>query len=334
MIATNVCCAHASFSLSKVLLIQERTIDPYLQVSLNIKLPNNGNNRGITTLSIFALRLRLKIANTADWNSMYELGYAELLHGGNNLDGVGSDVTANLRLGLSSHVIHKIENLRNGKDLYFFVDSSIDAFARVIRDDITTTEPIRLSVERENYSYKYNRSEWNDHLTKSDFDKIELLELPVVELPDISPTTDILSFLHAAEKAIREGRWDDVYGDCRNALNVLYRGVDEWGSKQRLSNEENESINSAKDKTATKRNIFFPRLADHPEKGKRLNNLRSSLYSYLSLEPHQGEYQDVHFNREEASFALKSTAGFCAIVLRCLEHHFIKGKTEDIGGSG
>src|SRR5205807_10203950 len=108
-------------------------------------------------------------------------------------------------------------------------------------------------------------------------------------------------------------------------LNALYNGIDEWGDKLPLSKEEKDSIQTAgSEKTDAKRNLYFSKLVQHDEKGERLNKLRNSLHRYLSLDPHEPDHKGVHFTREDAVFALRTTAGFCANILKQLEYHLTK----------
>ncbi|MGI0019031.1 MAG: hypothetical protein ACREAY_01015 [Nitrososphaera sp.] len=127
---------------------------------------------------------------------------------------------------------------------------------------------------------------------------------------------------------MREGRWDDVLGECRKTINALYVGIDEWGNGLQLTQAEKDAIQSASnssDKIKAKRNLFFIKLVQHDEKGLRLNNLRASLYNYLSLDPHEPDHKGVHFTREDAAFSLRMTTGFCANMLKRLHYHLNKG---------
>jgi hypothetical protein len=66
------------------------------------------------------------------------------------------------------------------------------------------------------------------------------------------------------------------------------------------------------------RNVFFSRLSGHEEKGARINKLRNSIYYFLSLDPHEPDYKDITFSREDGILAINITRNFIANMLRCI----------------
>jgi hypothetical protein len=137
-----------------------------------------------------------------------------------------------------------------------------------------------------------------------------IFDMPTVSLPNSPLTAEVTRFLNDAEGSFKEGRWGDVFGECRKALNVLYNGIEEWGKAKALANEQTDA--------SARRNVYFAQLMGHPEKGERMNRLRTSLYQYLSLDPHEPDHKGVVFTRDDAMFALRVTYGIAANILHSL----------------
>ncbi len=193
----------------------------------------------------------------------------------------------------------------------------MNAYGTIIRDEGQTTDIIWVNADQERERFKYSKSEWIADLNATDARSL-IFDMPTVTLPDLPLTTEVTRFLNDAESSFKDGRWGDVLGDCRKAMNALYNGIDQWGAVQNLTREESQYIQSQGEKVGAQRNVYFSRLLGHPEKGERLNKLRTSLYQYLSLEPHESDYGGVIFNRDDAMFVLRITYGFVANILHIL----------------
>jgi hypothetical protein len=314
------------FTIEEVRLVQGNSIQPYLKLNLNIKLADNGNNKGVKEITLFDIKKKVYVG-TKSGEYTNELGVAEFVNSSSTrLYGIGSDANFELRLTLSHFILQRLEQIRDGKDLYFSVDNYTYAYGSVRRDEGNIAELISLQASGNSYSKKYPRSDWIDDLGRTEFEKVELVEIPVVVLANIPLTSDVTRFIHDAERAVQEGRYGDVFGECRKAVEALFKGVEEWGIKQQLTEKESAAIESATsgDKLNMKRQIYFSRLVEHPEKGKRLNALRVDLTNYLSLDPHEAEYKGIDFTNNDASFALRITVGFASNILNHLEYHIKK----------
>lgn len=310
-----------SYTLEQVTVGQGNSLDPYLRVYLTVKLDNNTNNVGVNAVELFSIRGTLFVNTSSSDNGWREIGFAETPPTYSSVYS-GNETRFDLVAWLSPHLLNKIESMRSGRDLYFkFAGGWLYTQANVVRGTARSNEVIVLK----SYSpiYKYPRSEWIDHLNTTEFTKLDLIELPKLVLPSELPiTSDITKFLHDAEQAMKEGRWGDVFGESRKALNTLYNGIEEWGSKQQLTKEENDNIENAKpdEKLNIRRNIYFSRLVGQPEKGRRLNAVRNSLYQYLSLYTHEPDHKGIDFTQSDAIFVSRAAVSFIANVLSHLQY--------------
>jgi hypothetical protein len=309
-----------AFTLDKVKLAQGDSLEPFLVFVLNVKFRSNGNNRGIDSITLLETKTKIFVSTSTSRFEGQEIGLAQTWQP-TNLKEIGSDSNVELIMPLSPYLLNKIENLRGGGDLFFFTYAQLSAYGAVVRNDQATTEVIWINADQERERFKYSRSEWTDDLNATDA-KTMLFEIPSVSLPDLPLTAEVTRFLGEAERALKDGRSGDVFGECRKALNALYNGIDVWGATQKLTKEEEAQIQKAQtDKVSLQRNIYFSRLAGHPEKGERFNKLRNSLYQYLSLAPHEAEYKEITFSRDDAMFVLRTTYGLMAHTLHNMTHH-------------
>lgn len=126
-----------------------------------------------------------------------------------------------------------------------------------------------------------------------------------------------MKYLNEACRALSDGRYGDVFGECRESINALYNGVDEWADNM-LTVEDRNNIEHSSEKVNTKRNIGFSKLVGHAEKGKRINQLRNSLHQFLSLDPHKPDYNGIEFTRGDGISALNMSASFIGNILEYL----------------
>lgn len=83
-----------------------------------------------------------------------------------------------------------------------------------------------------------------------------------------------MKYINEANKALNDGRYGDVFEECRQAFNALYNGIDER-IETKLTEDEKNKIQSSSEKVNTKRNVSFSKLVGHEEKGRRINQLRA-----------------------------------------------------------
>lgn len=210
---------------------------------------------------------------------------------------------------LDNYLLSEIENIRSGGDLNLSADISLLA---------KTHDPSYILEEQEcPFSIKFTiaKSEWNDKILPQLISKkVTLITIPIIDLPEIPLTHDLIKYLNEAHKALNDGRYGDVFGECRQSINALYNGIEQWGKSQLTDDDKNKIPNNS-EKTNTLRNISFLKLVEHEEKGKRINQLRNSLYQYLSLDPHEADYKGITFTRGDAISALNITTSFVSNIL-------------------
>ncbi|MGI0019030.1 MAG: hypothetical protein ACREAY_01010 [Nitrososphaera sp.] len=171
--------------LTRVSLLQGQSLEPYLKLTLKIKLQSNGNNVGISEISLFNIRGQVFVSTEISRDREYEIGYAESIPTSNRLYGTGSEMGVEMVLKLSPYLLHKMEALRDGKDLFFQLEGWVYVFANVIRTEGVSTELINLISTGGNPTRKYPRSEWIDDLNKTDLDMVELIEIPRIEFSQV-----------------------------------------------------------------------------------------------------------------------------------------------------
>jgi hypothetical protein len=131
------------------------------------------------------------------------------------------------------------------------------------------------------------------------------------------------SYLNEATKALQDGRYGDVFAECRQALNTLYNGIDKWGDSQQLTIEEGTKIQNASgnEKVNVKRSTYFSKLVGHKEKGERINKLRNHVHQFQSLDPHSPDYVGLEFTRQDAIFVMTVTTSFAACAMKYISEY-------------
>jgi hypothetical protein len=78
-----------------------------------------------------------------------------------------------------------------------------------------------------------------------------------------------MQYITEANKALNDGRYGNIFGECRKALYALYNGVQKWG-EPKLTNDEKKNIESSSEKAKENalRNMCFSKLVKHDEKAK------------------------------------------------------------------
>ena len=66
------------------------------------------------------------------------------------------------------------------------------------------------------------KSEWNEKILPRLINKkITLVTIPNIDLPKIPLTHEVLKYLNEASRALSDGRYGDVFGECRDPLKHL-----------------------------------------------------------------------------------------------------------------
>jgi len=300
------------YSLDEVTLSQLNTFEPILRVRANFKYTKY-QNTDPESVDIMDLKCKLSVRNEKkDW---FEIGDAELE--GRSSVYLGDSVDLHLLLRFSPYVLHRIEELRAGNNLWFRLQQGHGTC--VTRRQTGGGSFDSVDMQQRNAEWKYPMSEWIDHLNTTEFNKIELVEIPKISLPKIQLTDHIMEFLSESNRALNEGRYGDVLQECRKALDALDKGVEEWATSKPLTEIENTRIKQSGGKDV-KKEIYLSKLIGDENKAKRLNMIRGALHFYLSLDPHQSEYKGMEFTLDDAKFVLHAVTGFINNMLKYLSN--------------
>lgn len=296
------------YSINNCTISQPTSFEPQLRIILSLKYLKWTNQAFPEAIEIIDLKGRIMVRtnNNTTW---FDIGSAE--QETRTTVRLGDTVQVHLVSYISPYVLDKIEKLRSGNDLWFKIQS-ISGKALFETSSLTSID-IPFFQERGITEGKYPKSEWIEHLNSTYYNKLELIEIPKVELPKLPLTNEIMKFLNQANKAMNEGRYDDVLAECRGAIDALDKGIEEWGSKISLTEEENNKIKQ-NGKQGTKREIYLPKLMNDKEKGIRLSKVIGNLHYYLSLSPHEAEHNS-QFTIYDARFVLHSVYSYTANIL-------------------
>ena len=296
------------YSITKADLSQGTSFDAKLRISLNFRYrPNNPSD--LPWVEIFNVKGIIHVKSVE--NAWFEVVDAE--QEGRTSVNLRESTNITLLCRISRNTLDKIEQLRDGRDLWFKVEN-LTGFVMGRSDNSNIMEYItpQLSGHQE---LKYPRSEWIDHLNNTEHNKIELIELPKILLPKMPITEDIMKFLTQSTRAMNEGRYSDVLKECRNAFDALDNGVEEWGKNMPLTDDETSKIKQ-NNKSGIKREIYLSRLIDDKEKASRISKIIGDLHYYFSLNPHEAEYKGIQFTIDDAKFVIHSTTSLINNILK------------------
>ncbi|NAL78244.1 hypothetical protein [Nitrososphaera sp. AFS] len=239
---------------------------------------------------------------------------------------INGDSEIEFDITLDSYLLSEIENIRKGGNLNLVAEILLVANER------------NISYGTQEFEYPFvvefdiPKSIWNENILPHLMNKkITLVTIPNIELPKIPLTHEVLKYLNEASRALSDGGYGDVFGECRESLNALYTGIDEWVKGVLTIDETSKIQNAGAEKVNARRNIGFTKLVGHEEKGKRINQLRNSLHQFLSLDPHKPDYKGIEFTRGDGISALNMSASFTGNVLEYLSIAEKKIKKDTVG---
>jgi len=204
----------------------------------------------------------------------------------------------------------KLEELRSGGDLWFTIN---------IQKGLCI--PHNKGIERlrfqqtGNTKYKYAQSEWITHLNATEFNKIELIELPKIIFPKIPLTEEIIKFVNKSNQEYLEGKYGSVLKENRSVIETLDRGLKEWFDK----NSKSELEGKLNKDDRRKQYLFY--LFNDKDKADRINGIIHSLHHYLSLDPHAGEHPNTEFTNYDAKFVMNATISLASDILNHIENY-------------
>ena len=285
-----------NYALDKITLSQDKSFEPFFIVNLRVKTNNLQNN---SYAEITDARGKLYVIKGSKEFELGDIRFEDRL-----IVRQEYEMHAIARVRVTPYVFHKIEDLRNGDEMYFRANL-IFGTAIVRLNNIESQATLQFNVYPTN-QWLYPKSEWVKDLNTTDFHKIELIEIPKIEFPELPLTSNIMRFVEDAKTSMNEGKHGDVLSKCRKALDALDGGIDEWGKKLELNDKEN-----------SKREQILTKLFGEKEKAKRFNEIKNKFHSYLSLDPHEPQYKGIEFTREDAKFVLVTSI---TIINNVLQH--------------
>lgn len=291
-----------NFNLQNVSLSQSNSFEPQLRVGVNVTYNQFGGMKQPSFIEIVDAKGRLFVTKG---NVSFEISKAELEH--QTSMNISRTETIWFIVRLSPYLLYRIEELRSGDEFSFRFEGWSGLCVGHFDNNVTVVETINFQPSSN--TWKYPKSEWILHLNATEFNKVELIEIPKIDFPQIPLTEDIVRFLGDANKAMFDGRYGDVLQECRKSIEALETGVKEWGKKNILDQEQAS-------KNGKELENYLTQLIGDKEKTRRLNELRMTLRSYLSLDPHEAEYKSIVFIREDAKFVLYTTIGFINNILK------------------
>lgn len=299
------------YTIKTVTLEQGNSFQPRLRVVMELKYTRWSENE---PKYIDIMNVKAKLFVRAVKQVWFEVCAIE--QDGQNSVHLG-DITTVHTIGiLSPYLVLKLEDLRSGNDLWFKIQNS--AGWCVSRGEESHFETLNMQ-QRGIEECKYPKSEWIEHLNNTEFNKIELIELPKIVFPKIQLTEHIVRFLDNARRAFSEGRYGDVLKESRNALDALDGGVEEWVKSKPPTNIENDVKQN--DKQSIRRENYLSILFNDKEKAIRLSKIIGDLHYYLSLNPHEAEYKGMIFTNYDAKFVLHTITSLANDILKHIENN-------------
>jgi hypothetical protein len=297
-----------SCSLISVTLSQPNAFQPQLNVRLDIKYPNYTNQPQTGYIQITNVKVKLRVKGNNP--TQFEIGVAEQ----EQMSSVrlGDMSTLYLTVRLSPYLLHRVEELRLGGELWFQFEPITSGLSVTSQGGLNNVDIINWQITGN--TWKYPKSEWIDHLNATEFNKIELIEIPKIELPKIPLTEHVMKFLTQANKAMNEGRYGDVLKECRNVIDALDNGMEEWVKTITLTEEENKIIQNGKQ--GSKREIYLSKLIGDKEKAVRLSKVIGDIHFYFSLNPHEAEYKGMEFIIDDAKFVIHTVTSLSNNILK------------------
>ena len=297
-------------NIKSVMLEQGNSFQPRLRVLMDLKYTRFGGEEP-DYIDLMGIKGKLFVRTLKpDW---FELCIVE--QEGNNSVRMGENTLVNMIGILSPYLMLKLEELRSGNDLWFRINQPT-GWCVTRRNSGSGFETLSIQ-SRGSEECKYPRSEWIEHINATEFNKIELVELPKIEFPKIPLTEHIVKFIDNARRAFSEGRYGDVLKESRNALDALDVGLEEWiSNKPELKLENDVKQNGKNDKRKNHLSLLF----NDAEKANRLSKIIGNLHYYLSLNPHEAEYKGMIFTNYDAKFVLHAVTGLVSNILKHIEN--------------
>jgi len=244
-------------------------------------------------LKVLNVYAEVRAANTLQVydmsKSVYFLGFAFLESNGGQFTR-GSENYWDLALPLTPYHLQKVEEVRSGGDLYFFLRFHVTAAEMENPSNPQLRRFVSPTVGGDSSSgyyapFKVAQSDWVRILKDLRYGDYFLIEVPLRGVPARRKMEKALGHLAAAWDRFSEGRDDETLACCYKAF---------------------EYIAKQKGMRSPDQNAFEKLLAnvDHPEKRKFLKLLMDYTCRFLNLGRHEPGQERILLDRRDSEYAL------------------------------
>jgi len=224
-----------------------------------------------------------------DMSKSYFIGMGFLESNGGQLSR-NSKASWQIGIPLTPYQLQKIEEMRNGKDLFLRVQFFCTAGWRVVAPSPMVTDIVRCTVGVSCYSSGYcpfeiAQSKWVKILKELGYGDYVLCEIPLRGVPTRVGMKKALAHLEDAWEHFDEGRDVETLVSCYKAFEFL--------AKQEKLDDPNQQA--------------FERLLERigeEEKRKRLSLAMTYICKFLALARHEEGQEGVHIDRRDSQYAL------------------------------
>lgn len=259
---------------------------PKLNISVQVK---STMEPILKVLNVYA---EVRAANTLQVydmsKSVYFLGFAFLESNGGQFTR-GTEDTWDLALPLTPYHLQRIEEVRSGEDVYFFLRFHVTAAEMEnpsnpqLRRFISPT--VRGGTSSDYVPFKVAQSDWVRILKDLRYGDYFLIEVPLRAVPARRRMERALGHLAAAWEHFSEGRDDETLACCYKAF---------------------EYIAKQKGMSGPDQNAFEKLLAnvEDPEKRRSLKLLIDHVCRFLNLGRHEPGREQIMLDRRDSEYAL------------------------------
>ena len=286
----------------------------------SLTLNHSVESRATVPLSIVnvtaVIRVTNELTSTPDLSKAYFIGTGFLASGGGELSPKSSGALWQIVVPLSPYQLQKIEEMRNGKELFLNVEFFCTVGLRIDTPQKVITDIARIAVRVDNYSTDYcpfrlAQSDWLKTLKDLGYGDYFLMEIPLKGVPERRGMQKAIEHLKAAWEHFEQGNHDETLASCYKVFEYLAKK------------------NKCKDPD---HNAFEQILRTIPEEGKRtrLKMLMHDLCKFLTLGRHEPGTEAVLLDERESEYALilsQATLSYLAKLMRETSAKQLSGDT-------
>jgi hypothetical protein len=251
-------------------------------------------NRATVPFSIVnvtaVIRVTKEVTSTPDLSKAYFIGAGFLESGGRELSPKSSGAPWQIVIPLSPYQLQKIEEMRNGKDLFLNVEFFCTVGLRIDTPQKVITDIMRIAVRVDNYSsdycpFKVAQSDWVKTLKDLGYGDYVLCEIPLRGVPARAKLKKALAHLEDAWEHLSNGNDKETLMSCYRAFVCLANQAGMTDPNQQAFEKILAAIEDEK-------------------KRKRLELLMSYVCRFFALSRHEEGQEPVSFNRRDSEYAV------------------------------